>query len=244
MEHAHRNLIVHRDLKSGNILVTAEGVPKLLDFGIAKLLLPSAADGTHEGSTVVPTLVALTPEYASPEQLRGERVTTATDVYSLGVLLYELLAGQRPFPTVGGRVEDLSQLVRDTDPPTPSEVVRARDWRDAQRLRGDLDTIVMMAMHMDIVRRYESVAQLSEDIQRHQQARGAGPSRSVRLSRHQVRPPKPGQPHSGGVVDDRIGRRVGRESLAGTSRRYGTRARRTPVRRSALVGHGISLRCA
>lgn len=169
VEHAHRNLIVHRDLKSGNILVTAEGVPKLLDFGIAKLLLPSAADGTHEGSTVVPTLVALTPEYASPEQLRGERVTTATDVYSLGVLLYELLAGQRPFPTVGGRVEDLSQLVRDTDPPTPSEVVRARDWRDAQRLRGDLDTIVMMAMHKDIVRRYESVAQLSEDIQRHQQ---------------------------------------------------------------------------
>jgi non-specific serine/threonine protein kinase/serine/threonine-protein kinase len=169
VDHAHRNLIVHRDLKSGNILVTADGVPKLLDFGIAKLLVPSVTDGVNDGATVASTLVALTPEYASPEQLRGERVTTATDVYSLGVLLYELLAGQRPFPVVDRRIEDLAQLRRDTDPPKPSDVARAVHQRDVPRLRGDLDTIVMMAMHKDIARRYESVAQLSEDIDRHQQ---------------------------------------------------------------------------
>ncbi|HEY0928974.1 MAG TPA: serine/threonine-protein kinase [Gemmatimonas sp.] len=165
VDHAHRNLVVHRDLKSGNILVTTDGTPKLLDFGIAKLLTP----GVDEGVTASSTLMALTPEYASPEQLRGERVTTATDVYSLGVLLYELLAGQRPFPSTGRRVEDLAQLVRDTDPPRPSDAARASGHRDAPQLRGDLDTIVMMAMHKDVARRYASVAQLSEDIARYQQ---------------------------------------------------------------------------
>ncbi|MCC6245863.1 MAG: protein kinase [Gemmatimonadaceae bacterium] len=164
VEYAHRNLIVHRDLKSNNILVAPDGTPKLLDFGIAKLLNP-APDGVKTAET---TIYALTPECASPEQLRGEAVTTATDVYSLGVLLYELLTNQRPFAAHATQFEELFRAVCEEDPPLPSTVAKSTDESHRRALRGDLDTIVMMAMHKDAARRYSSVAQLSEDIDRWQ----------------------------------------------------------------------------
>jgi serine/threonine-protein kinase len=156
VQHAHQALVIHRDLKPTNILVTADGVPKLLDFGIAKLLGPDA-DG-HE--TV---LHAMTSSYASPEQLRGERVTTASDVYSLGVVLYLLLAGCLPHDLRGLSPGDAERRVCDTDPPRPSERAAGDHARE---LRGDLDNILLKALHRDATRRYGSAAELSEDLRR------------------------------------------------------------------------------
>jgi non-specific serine/threonine protein kinase/serine/threonine-protein kinase len=169
VQHAHQNLIVHRDIKASNIVVTDAGVPKLLDFGIAKLL---DAERTDMGTAATDTVHAMTPEYASPEQIRGEPVTTATDVYSLGVLLYELLAGRRPYETQGHRADEIARAVCDTEPPAPSNTVADRDaGRLTRRLRGDLDTIVLMAMRKDPRRRYGSVEQLSADLGRHLEGR-------------------------------------------------------------------------
>jgi tetratricopeptide (TPR) repeat protein len=152
VQYAHQNLIVHRDLKPGNILVTVDGTPKLLDFGIAKLLEPDR-DAT---STV---LRMMTPECASPEQVRGENVTTASDVYALGVLLYQLLTGARPYKLTTSTPEELTRVVCETEPARPSTVRPA--------LSGDLDNIVLKAIQKDPARRYISVEQFSEDVRRH-----------------------------------------------------------------------------
>ncbi len=164
VHYAHRNLVVHRDLKPGNILVDRDGTPKLLDFGIAKVLSPGAA-GEGGADAALTTLRALTPRYASPEQVRGGRITTSTDVYSLGVLLYELLAGRSPYAADTG--EGLERAVCEETPPRPSRAAASADARAASRLRGDLDTIVLRALAKDPERRYASAGDLAADIRRH-----------------------------------------------------------------------------
>jgi non-specific serine/threonine protein kinase/serine/threonine-protein kinase len=162
VQYAHHNLVVHRDIKPGNILVTADGTPKLLDFGIAKLL---RSDVPRETVGLTQTgLRLMTPEYASPEQVRGEPITTATDVYSLGAVLYQLLAGQMPYQFPSGSPAEMERVICQTDPRPPSQV---SGKPVARQLRGDLDTIVLKALQKDPRRRYGSAEQLSTDIQRH-----------------------------------------------------------------------------
>jgi serine/threonine protein kinase len=167
VHHAHQNLVIHRDLKPSNILVATNGEPKLLDFGVAKLQRPAAVGRT--GPVTRPDLRPLTPEYASPEQLRGEPLTTASDVYALGVLLYELLTGRHPFDLDGASPSEVARLVCETDPPRPSASDSAsKSIRyDLDELRGDLDMIVMMALKKEPGRRYASAEQLASDVRRH-----------------------------------------------------------------------------
>src|SRR5262249_50700768 len=153
---AHRNLVVHRDLKPGNILVGSDGAPKLLDFGVAKLLDPD------EGPGLTMTGVAgrmLTPEYASPEQLRGERITTASDVYSLGAVLYQLLSGTGPHQFKGNGFREYERVTCETEPPRMSDA--AKRWNG--QLRGDFDAIVAKAMRKEPELRYASVDQFAQD---------------------------------------------------------------------------------
>ena len=187
VQFAHQNLIVHRDLKPSNIIVTADGTPKLLDFGIAKLL----GSDLPEATATVGRL--LTPEYASPEQLRGLPITTTSDVYSLGVVLYELLTGHRPFNFESRSPEEVARLITAGEPIKPSVIIThtnsARHTDDVEhrsitpeaishmrdgnvdklrrRLAGDLDIILLKALRKEPERRYAAVQDLSADIQRH-----------------------------------------------------------------------------
>ena len=172
VSYAHQNLVIHRDLKPSNILVTERGEVRLLDFGIAKLVQPT---GAEQCDVTLADLRLLTPEYASPEQVKGEPVTTVSDVYSLGVLLYELLTGERPYKLTSRTTDEITRAICEQEPQRPSTAVAKGDGSSkfqvptSKLLRGDLDNIVLKALRKEPERRYSSVEQLSEDIRRYQE---------------------------------------------------------------------------
>ncbi len=161
VEYAHRRFVVHRDLKPGNILVTHDGVVKLLDFGICKLLYshPLGEDTVTEAGR------AMTPDYASPEQIRGDPVTVVSDVYSLGAVLYELLTGRNPHRFANRSLLEIERTLCEQPVIRPSRAVEDRSL--AKRLSGDLDTILLRALDKDPKRRYQTVPEFRDDLQRH-----------------------------------------------------------------------------
>lgn len=189
VQYAHQHLVVHRDLKPGNILVTAEGEVKLLDFGIAKLVVPEQMGNLPATLTMTPLM---TPQYASPEQVKGDAISTLTDVYSLGVVLYELLTGHRPYHLLRAAMHEMARVIAEEEPTRPSDVVVTTEERMEgeqeeppvtpetvsevregglnrlrKRLQGDLDSILLTALRKEPSRRYSSVESFSEDLRRH-----------------------------------------------------------------------------
>ena len=177
VKYAHQNLIIHRDLKPNNVLVTTDGTVKLLDFGVAKLLQPELLD-VSQNFTMGTNI--LTPNYASPEQLKGEAITTASDVYSLGVLLYELLSGHRPYDLKDKSLPEILRIISEQAPPKPSAARSeppasagglnyppTHAGGSAKFLRGDLDNICMKALAKDSAERYQTIEELVADIKRH-----------------------------------------------------------------------------
>jgi serine/threonine protein kinase len=189
VQYAHQRLIIHRDIKPGNILVNADGVPKLLDFGIAKIL--ASSEVSAEPEQTISLMRLLTPQYASPEQIKGEAITTASDVYALGVVLYELLTGRTPYNVATQTPHEISRAVCEAEPEKPSTAAMRKtttanidggsattesalsavregsDEKLSKRLNGDLDNIVLMALRKEPQRRYASVDQFAQDIRRH-----------------------------------------------------------------------------
>ena len=207
---AHRNFIVHRDIKPNNILVTNDGTPKLLDFGLAKIINRSISD--KDIFLPETAFLAMTPAYASPEQMRGQPITTASDIYSLGVVLFELLTGERPYQFNTDNLAEIVKVVCETEPSRPSSFIPRHSQnrvsteindhktkgnkQQTKLLRGDIDNIVLMALRKEPARRYQTAEQFAGDINRHLE----GLPVSARPNTFEYRAAKFVQRHTAGVL--------------------------------------------